>query len=175
MVWIGLTCAPVRVETEEAPRYLAIVEDITARKQMEERLQISEERHRLLADNAIDVILTMNLEGRFSYVSPSVEKLRGFTADEAMQQSLEEMLTPDSLAIAGEYLTRLRASQGDRLPLEHFRGELEYRQGWLHRVWTDVTASPLLSTDGTLAATSGVARDISERKLYEHKLRQVQG
>jgi PAS domain S-box-containing protein len=173
VVWIGLTCAPVQVETEEAPRYLAIVEDITARKQMEERLQISEERHRLLADNAIDVILTMNLEGRFSYVSPSVEKLRGFTADEAMQQSLEEMLTPDSLAIAGEYLTRLRASQETGFPLEHFRGELEYRCKDGSTVWTDVTASPLLSTDGTLVEILGVARDISERKLYEHKLRQV--
>ena len=173
VVWINLTCAPVQVETEEAPRYLAIVEDITARKQMEERLRISEERHRLLADNAIDVILTMDLEGRCSYVSPSVEKLRGFTADEAMRQSLEEMLTADSLAIAREYLAKLHACQEAGLPLEHFRGELEYRCKDGSTVWTDVSASPLLSTDGTLVEILGVARDISERKLYEHKLRQV--
>lgn len=173
VVWISLTCAPVQVETEEAPRYLAIVEDITARKQMEERLRISEERHRLLADNAIDVILTMNLEGRLSYVSPSVEKLRGFTVDEVMRQSLAEMLTPDSQSTAEAYLARLHASQEAGLPLEHFRGELEYRCKNGATVWTDVTASPLLSTDGTLVEILGVARDISERKLYEHKLRQV--
>ncbi len=173
VVWISLTCAPVQVETEEAPRYLAIVEDITARKQMEERLRISEERHRLLADNAIDVILTTDLDGRFSYVSPSVEKLRGFTADEVMRQSLAEMLTPDSLSIAEAYLARLHASQEAGLPLEHFRGELEYRCKDGATVWTDVTASPLLSTDGSLVEILGVARDISERKLYEHKLRQV--
>ena len=173
VVWISLTCAPVQVETEEAPRYLAIVEDITARKQMEERLRISEERPRLLADNAIDVILTVNLEGRFSYVSPSVEKLRGFTADEAMRQSLDEMLTPDSLAVAGDYLAKLHASQDAGLPLAHFRAELEYRCKDGSTVWTDVTASPLLSTDGSLVEILGVVRDISERKLYEHKLRQV--
>jgi PAS domain S-box-containing protein len=39
VVWASVTCAPVRVDTEEAPRYLFIVEDITARRQIEERLQ----------------------------------------------------------------------------------------------------------------------------------------
>ncbi len=50
VVWSSVTCAPVHVESEDAPRYLAIVEDITERKRMEARLQQSEERHRQLAD-----------------------------------------------------------------------------------------------------------------------------
>lgn len=57
----------------------------------------SEERHRLLADNANDVIWTMDLTGAFTYVSPSVEKLRGFTVEEVMAQSREELLCPASL------------------------------------------------------------------------------
>ena len=52
VVWVSLSFAPVRVESEEAPRYLGMVEDITARKAMEERLQVSEARHRQLADEA---------------------------------------------------------------------------------------------------------------------------
>ncbi|MDO9598082.1 MAG: PAS domain S-box protein [Azoarcus sp.] len=173
VVWASVTCAPVHVDTEEAPRYLAIVEDITARRQMEERLRISEERHRLLADNAIDVILTMDLEGRFSYVSPSVEKLRGFTADEVMRQSMEEVLTPASLVIAEAYLERLRDKVKAGLPLEHFRGELEHRCKDGSTVWTDVSANPLLSNDGSFVEILGVTRDISERKRYERELRQV--
>ncbi|WP_416336487.1 PAS domain S-box protein [Dechloromonas sp. A34] len=172
-VWISATCAPVTVDGEESPRYLAIVEDITARRQIEERLRISEERHRLLADNAIDVILTMDLDGRFSYVSPSVEKLRGFTAEEAMQQSLAEALTPDSLVIAEGYFAQLRtcAKAGRRLP--SFRTELEHRCKDGSAVWTEVSASPLLSTEGQLVEILGVVRDISERKRYEQELRQV--
>ena len=50
VVWSSVTCAPVHVHAEEAPRYLAIVEDITERKRMEERLLQSEERHRQLAE-----------------------------------------------------------------------------------------------------------------------------
>jgi PAS domain S-box-containing protein len=172
-VWASVTCAPVQVDTDGPPRHLFIVEDITARKQMKERLRISEERHRLLADNAIDVIITINLEGRFSYVSPSVEKLRGFTADEVMRQPLEEVFTRDSLAIAQSYFARLNANTEARLPLETFRGELEQRCKDGSTVWTDVTASPILSADGNFVEILGVSRDISERKRYEYELRQA--
>jgi PAS domain-containing protein len=53
---------------------------ITRRRMAEENLRISEERHRLLAENARDVVWTMSVDGRITYVSPSVEKMRGFTA-----------------------------------------------------------------------------------------------
>jgi len=173
VVWASVTCAPVQVDADGPPRHLFIIEDITARKQMKEMLRISEERHRLLADNAIDIIQTMNLDGRFSYVSPSVKKLRGFTADEVKPQSLEEVLTPDSLTIAQAYFEKLRANVETGLPLENFRGELEQQCKDGSTVWTDVTASPILSTDGTFVEILGVSRDISERKRYEHELRQA--
>ena len=173
VVWASVTCAPVQVDADSPPRHLFIIEDITARKQMKERLLISEERHRLLADNAIDIIQTMDLDGRFSYVSPSVKKLRGFTADEVKPQSLEEVLAPDSLAIAQAYFGNLRANVETGLPLENFRGELEQRCKDGSTVWTDVTASPILSTDGSFVEILGVSRDISERKRYEHELRQA--
>ena len=73
--------------------------DGAARRQIEERLAISEEQHRLLAEHANDVIWTMSLDGRITYVSPSVERMRGFTPDEAMSQPLDEILTPDSTAV----------------------------------------------------------------------------
>ncbi|KAI5913697.1 PAS domain S-box protein [Thauera sp. 2A1] len=173
VVWVSLTFAPVRVETEEAPRYLGIVEDITARKQMEERLRISEERHRLLADNAIDVIVTLDLDGRFSYVSPSVERLRGYTADEALRQTLDEVLTPDSLNKARAYLASLRASLANGGALETFRGELEHCCKDGSTVWADVTASPILSADGSFVEILGVTRDISERMRHERELQQA--
>ncbi|WP_216819749.1 PAS domain S-box protein [Zoogloea sp. LCSB751] len=175
VVWVSLSCAPVQVANEDSRRYLAIVEDITARKEMEERLRISESRHRLLADNAVDVIVTMDLGGRFSYISPSVERLRGYSADEAIGQPLTEVLTADSLRIAEAYFARLKASlaNGEAVELEHFRGELEVRRKDGASVWTDVSASPLLSADGNIVEILGVIRDVSERKRYEYKLRQA--
>ncbi|MCM8564330.1 ATP-binding protein [Thauera linaloolentis] len=52
VVWVSLSFAPVKVANEQAPRHLGMVEDITARKEMEEKLRVSEARHRQLADEA---------------------------------------------------------------------------------------------------------------------------
>ncbi|MDD2662295.1 MAG: PAS domain S-box protein [Dechloromonas sp.] len=169
-VWVSVTCAPVQVDAEDTPRYLAIVEDITARRQMEERLRISEERHRLLADNALDVILTLDLDGRFSYVSPSVEKLLGVTPSEALRQTMAEVLTPDSRVAVDAYFAQLRAGLADGRPLEPFRGELELQRRNGTTVWTELNASPLLGSDGRFVEILGVVRDIGERKRHEREL-----
>ncbi|MEI6624460.1 MAG: PAS domain-containing protein, partial [Actinomycetes bacterium] len=58
----------------------------------------SEERYRLLAENAWDVIWTMGLDGTVTYVSPSVERVRGLTPAEAAAQTPEQMQPPESLA-----------------------------------------------------------------------------
>ena len=80
----------------------------TAKNMVEQELRASEQRYRLLADNIADVIWTIDLEGNFTYVSPSVERLRGFTPEEVMEQPITEALTPDSLKIVLESLEQLR-------------------------------------------------------------------
>ena len=62
----------------------------------EDKLRRTEILYNLIANNASDVIWTMDLDGHFTYVSPSVFQLRGYTPEEAMQQSITESLTPKS-------------------------------------------------------------------------------
>ena len=56
--------------------------------------------HRLLAENARDVIWIRDMNLKLSYVSPSVEKVRGYTSDEVLHQNLDEILTPESKEFA---------------------------------------------------------------------------
>lgn len=134
-------------------------------------LRASEARHRFLADHAGDVIWTMDLEGRLTYVSPSVQKLRGFSPEEVMGQSLREILTPESAAIAEERLHLAQAEIREGRPAPEFRGELEQpcRDG--STVWTEVTVTGMTDGQGRCVGFLGVTRDISERRRLQEELK----
>jgi diguanylate cyclase (GGDEF)-like protein/PAS domain S-box-containing protein len=136
-------------------------------------LRQSEERHRLLADHATDVIWTMDLEGRFTYVSPSVEKLRGYTVPEVMAQSIDEALTPTSAAIAKDGLGRTFAALHAGEPVPEFRGELEQPCKGGGTVWTEVTTTGMYNEAGKFIGILGVTRDISERKRAEERIQHL--
>ncbi len=134
-------------------------------------LHRSEERHRLLADHASDVIWTMDLEARFTYISPSVEKLRGYSVDEVMHQSLDEALMPESLPIAVAGLGRAIAAVKASQVVPDFRGELEQPRKDGGTVWTEVTVTGIRNTSGVFVGLLGVTRDITERRLAEAQVR----
>jgi diguanylate cyclase (GGDEF)-like protein/PAS domain S-box-containing protein len=130
-------------------------------------LRVSEERHRLLADNASDVIWTMDLNGRNTYISPSVERMRGYTVAEALQQTLHEALTSASAQIAQAGLDRALEAIKAKKRIPDFRAELEQpcKQGGT--VWTEVSFSGIQNQTGEFVNFLGVTRDISERKRAE--------
>ena len=150
---------------------IAMLRRRTEANDVHEHLRISEERHRLLAEQANDVIWTMSLDGRITYISPSVERLRGFTREEAMEQSLEETLTPVSHARSIAYLQRLLiALERDERP-DDFHGELQYRCRDGSTVWTSAHVIPYADASGAVVELLGVSRDISSRKAVEDGLR----
>lgn len=140
-------------------------------------LRASEERYRFLANNVSDVIWTLNLETmRFTYASPSIKRLRGFTPEEAMNFSLEETIGPESVEFVtnalGEELAR--DAEGAQDPDRH--RALEIRQlckdgSW---IWTEATMSFIRDDAGRPVGILGVTRDISERKRAEEQRNQLQ-
>ena len=168
--WEHAVIAPVRDGSGAITNFVAVKEDITARKHTEQALRESEERHRLLAENATDVIWTMSPEGRFTYVSPSIERRRGYTVAEVMQQTFSESLTPASAALAEEQFQRIRRDVAAGLPFTPFNIELEQpcRDG--STVWTEVNVSGLFNDEGRFIGALGVSRDIGERRRAQEKL-----
>ncbi len=161
-VWVLMSAACIDFEGREA--IVLSFHDITQRKRTEMALGQSEQRFRTLAESAYDVIWTMDLNGRFTYISPSVERLRGYTPEEVLQQSMAEALTPDSMSQAAEgFAYLLRTGQ---VLKHHWELEQPCKDG--STVWTDAIVNVLRDDEGHLTGLLGITRDITaERKLRQ--------
>lgn len=147
-----------------------VVLDITELREVENELRRSEQRSRLLAENAYDVIWTMGLDGSVTYVSPAVQRVRGFTPEEAKSQSIEEINTPESAARVMEYYQRVFAAIAAGTEAPVFRGEMEYYRKDGSIMTGELQVIPLVDADGKVVELLGVTRDISERKMFEAEL-----
>jgi diguanylate cyclase (GGDEF)-like protein/PAS domain S-box-containing protein len=147
--------------------------DITELHEAETRLMNSEKRSRLLAENAWEVIWTMDLDGKITYVSPAVERMRGITPEEAMRQSLDEIHPPESAASVADYYRQVFAAieAGTEPPM--FRGENEYYRKDGSIMTGELQVIPHLDGSGKVIELIGVTRDISERKVFEAELRNL--
>ena len=154
-------------------RMLFAFRDVTERHESARRLADSEERYRLLAENAWDVIWTMELDGSISYVSPSVERVRGITPAEAMVQSPEEIQPPDTIAKGRAYYEELFTAIADGTEPPTYHGEQEYYRKDGTIMLGEVHVIPQVDADGNVARILGVTRDISDRRRYEEELNRL--
>lgn len=166
-----------RAESGEPIRMLGLVRDITEEKALQQERDLaqralaqSEEQHRLLTHNAWDVIWTMGIDGSITYVSPSIERVRGSTPAEAMVQPLEEINTPASLVQVTEYFASVYQAIADGTTPPTFHGEPEYFRKDGSIMLGDLQVIPQLDADGSVVQLLGVTRDISERREFERIL-----
>jgi len=171
MVGVGNKPTPYTDTDVETVRLIAdAIWRIVQRRRAETALIDSEYRLRLLTENVNDVIWTTDLAGHYTYISPSVEKLRGFTPAEVMQQNLTQSVCPAYVAMVSQALQDNLTALATGQAFIAFRGEIEQPCKDGTTVWSEVFTNGLRNTQGELIGIVGITRNISERKVQQQQL-----
>ena len=170
--WVDFTARTVLFDGEVCTVGSAF--DITSRNRVEDALRESEEKYRFLTESMKDVIWTLDAETlRFVYVSPSVERLRGYTPEEIMAEPLDAALTPESAALVRRLIDEgmKKFTKNETLPNSVFHTEeVEQPRKDGSTVWTEVVTGYWRNPRNGRIEIHGVTRDISERKEVEAKI-----
>ena len=144
--------------------------EIAERKQATKALQVSENRFRLLAENSLDVLWTINLDGQFTYMSPSSENLGGFLPEELVGGPFDKILPPESKKVVLERLQKeLELPTAERS--EFATMELQQYTKDRRLVDIEISCSWIRDEKGESIGIQGMTRDITERKQAENALR----
>ncbi len=156
-----------RDETGKPSAILEINRDITARKKIEEALQQSDQRFRLLVDNVRDyAIFMLDPEGRVASWNEGAERLKGYRAEEIIGQHFSRFYPQEDIEKGKpEHELRVAATDG--------RHEDE---GWRvrkdgSRFWANVMITALRDAEGRLVGFSKITRDFTERRKAEEAVR----
>ncbi|MDO9228533.1 MAG: PAS domain S-box protein [Syntrophales bacterium] len=169
----GHLAATAAQDADGAPVCRVVLSDITDRKQAEEALRESEEKYRWVVDNMADVIMVIDMNLRFTYVSPSIMRIRGYTAEEATAQTFEQVMTPESLQIIAKVFEeemKLEAS-GTADPGRSRILELELYRKDGSIVWMENNLSFIRDEAQKPVSIISLSRDITDRKRAEEGLR----
>jgi len=140
-------------------RGVGFVLDITERKVAERALAQSEQRYRTLVDNANDLVVTLDLGGRFTSVNPAAERIVGYKPQELIGEYIDRLVPQESLPMQAEVLRR----KLDGEPSTQYELEV-LAKGSARRVTLDVNSRLIFDDDGKPMAIHSIARDITERK-----------
>ena len=152
-----------------------IIIDITELKQAEKDLKEEKDRFRLLTESMKDVVWVLDAETLyFTYVSPSVFELRGYTPDEIISQPVDAALTPEGAELLKDFIrTHIEKLKTGVEPFDKFfTEEVEQPCKDGTTVWTEVITKYHLNKKTNHIEIHGVTRDISESNKAEKALRE---
>jgi|GEM_PF-595768 len=162
-----------KTDVELLSQLADMIWDIVERKHAENELRASEEKYRLIAEGTSDMVWITDMSFKTTYVSPSVEKILGFSPEQHMQKKIEQKFPPHHLQkllqefeneYEKEFDTSSDKNRNKIIEVEHY-----HANGSL--VWVEMNMSFLRDNQGNPIAVHGVTRDISERKKAEETLK----
>ncbi|MHC1738988.1 MAG: PAS domain S-box protein [Ignavibacteriaceae bacterium] len=172
ILWADTAVAPVKNAEGDILMAVLLINDITDRLKAEVALAESEEKFRLIAESVSDVIWIHNIPGnKFSYISPSVLNLLGYSPEEVLESDTFISATSESAAKIKEFikseLPRFIENGNQVSPKFFIEARQRHRNGTL--IWTESAISFRMNQLGEPEVV-GLTRDIDLRKKMEEEL-----
>jgi len=144
-------------ENGRLARLIGVCQDITDQKASEEKLRLSEERYRLIVENAAEGIWLGDADSRTIFANAKMAQILGYTADEMRGRSVFHFIDPEHRSEAKVQLFKRR--QGAR---GHIEFPLRRKDG--SRVWTTVSVSPLYEENGIYTGALAIIDDVTWKR-----------
>lgn len=163
--WLQASVYPVRDEAGTVIEMVLMIEDITGRKKVEEELEKSEKRFRSMVRNASDIFAILEADATVRYMSPSIERVSGYAAEELVGVNVFDYIHPGDLERVANTFAENLNSLGIATPTE-------FRIRHVDGSWRILEAvSNNLLDDPSIAGVVVNARDVTGRREAEEKLR----
>ena len=168
-IWVNLSVAAMRKPGHPMERHVAVVEDITSRKQAEEALRESEQLNRALLDHTSALIVVTDKVGRITHINQAVTNQFGYTLGDVEFNTPWEtgVFNQDETAQSKERFKKLL--QGELSPARELK--LRDKQGKWHLVETRSTITR--AADGTVDRVIITGTDMTERRRLEQEILKI--
>jgi len=157
---VSLSASVIRDRDGALAGIVCVARDIRTRKAIEAELRESETKYRTLAENTADVLFTMDLQGRFTYVSPRVNKY-GYLEEEVLSRPFLDFVYPaDRKRVAQNFREIINGASREN---DTFR--VLNRWGYVH--WVEQHSMLRVDVHGRPVGLYGVVMDVTDRRRAE--------
>ena len=167
---LSITRTPKSDDKGNVEYVICTAEDITERKRIEEELLESEKKFRLLAENSIDCIWTLDTKLRFTYLSPSAEWILGYKPEHLIGTKLSSHFKKIEFFKIGALIAKHVKNYKTLTDIVTF--ETKMLNSNKDEVNMEISSKVLLNSKGKLIGIQGTTRDITERKQASEALRE---
>ena len=164
--WGSITITALHDDENRVVGFSKVTRDLTTKKINEDNLKLSEERyHRMIAEVEDYAIILLSKEGIIENWNAGAEKIKGYTAKEAIGKRFEMFYTEEDR----------KTNLPDKLLNEAKRTGKATQEGWRVRkdgskFWGTIVITALHNSTGEVIGFSKVTRDLTEKKIVEEKM-----
>jgi two-component system NtrC family sensor kinase len=153
-LWATFSIQPLKVAGRDL--LLGALNDVTRRREVEERLKESEARFRGFVENSSDLVFALDRNGTLTYLSPNVSRILGYLPGQLLGETVDALVHGSDLPQLWDNTERTRATgqvqQSSELRMRHRDGSTR---------WLRTTFLPVVDAQGQVVGLRGTARDVS--------------